>query len=369
MADEPELGGASSHDMCDSDKQRAEMGTTNVRHDTEQDSTHEGVYGPWVVVTRRKNGTKSQKSGGPSAENRNVFAFKSNGNVEATKRTWINECEDKAGLPSGPPRESKRKLSLFRFVDKAQLEKSIQRIGSGLTSEMQSGTSLRPSSSEPKFIPTWAASAQALLKPNSVKGKKGIARTRASQTAQAGAVEASSAKTSFVQLNKGIVAHKRDVVPVPRASHKHGDRSGGKAGEFLSEISSKFNLDYGMDQHQCQASREAEKNLQASCQRDAVTVPRMGENIGDRSGGNVGEDFSEIPSKGNLEFGMGHHQCQASREFQANDGFQLPYGRTGDGFENDEVHNKLVVQRGSDKGGYEAIQMDFESGGDGGSSV
>ena len=95
----------------------------------------------------------------------------------------------------------------------------------------------------------------------------------------------------------------------------------------------------------------------------------MGENIGDQSGGNVGEDVSEIPSKGNLEFGMGHHQCQASGEFQANSGFQLPYGRIGDGLENDEVHNELVVQRGSDKGGYEAIRMDFESGGDGGSSV
>ena len=68
MEDESDLGGANSHDMCDSDKQRTKVGTTNVRHDIEQDSTHEGVYGPWVVVTRRKNGTKSQRSGGPSIE-------------------------------------------------------------------------------------------------------------------------------------------------------------------------------------------------------------------------------------------------------------------------------------------------------------
>ena len=118
MEDESGLGGVSSHDMCDFDKPRTKVGTTNLQHDTEQESAHEGVYGPWVVVARRKNETKSHRSGGPSTENRNVFAFKSKGNVEETKRTWIRECEDKAGLPSGPPLESKRKLSPIKLVDK-----------------------------------------------------------------------------------------------------------------------------------------------------------------------------------------------------------------------------------------------------------
>lgn len=124
--------------------------------------------------------------------------------MEATKRTWIRECEDKADLPSGPPRESKRKLSPIRLVDKAQLEKSIQRIGPRLTTEMQPSMSLSRSLSEPKFILTRAASAQAILKPNSVKGKKRIAHARASQFSQAGAIEASGIKASPVELSKGV---------------------------------------------------------------------------------------------------------------------------------------------------------------------
>lgn len=124
--------------------------------------------------------------------------------MEATKRIWIRECEDKADLPSGPPRESKRKLSPIRLVDKAQLEKSIQRIGPRLTTEMQPSMSLSRSLSEPKFILTRAASAQAILKPNSVKGKKRIAHARASQFSQAGAIEASGIKASPVELSKGV---------------------------------------------------------------------------------------------------------------------------------------------------------------------
>ena len=154
MEDESGLRGASLHDICDIDKPRTEVGTTNLLHDSEQESVHEGVYGPWVVVAWRKNGTKTHRSGGPSVENRNVFAFKSNGNVEVTKRMWNRECEDKTDMPSGPSRESKRKLSPIRLVDKGQLEKSIQRIGSGLTSEVQPGMSQSPSSSKPKLTST-----------------------------------------------------------------------------------------------------------------------------------------------------------------------------------------------------------------------
>ena len=82
--------------------------------------------------------------------------------------------------------------------------RSLSKEGPRLTTEMQPSMSLSRSLSEPKFILTRAASAQAILKPNSVKGKKRIAHARASQFSQAGAIEASGIKASPVELSKGV---------------------------------------------------------------------------------------------------------------------------------------------------------------------
>nr|POE93986.1 hypothetical protein CFP56_35784 [Quercus suber] len=289
MEDELGLGEDSSHDMCDVDKQRTDVGTTNLLHDTKQESAqgsaHEGVYGPWVVVAKRKNGIKSHRSGGPSVENRNGFGFKSNDNVEATQRIWYREHEDRIDKPSRPPRESKRKLSPIRLVDKAQLERFIQRIGSGPTSEVQFGLAQNPSLSEPIFSLTRAATAQALLKPNSVKGKKGITRARASQVLQAGAAEVAGVKVSSIQLNKGIVMHE------------------GIGVEF---------------------SMKPPKSRNASqCQRGTVAVSRVGDQLGGRSG-NTEDDPCELPSKPSANCGLFQCQLQASNEtntfFQATSG-------------------------------------------------
>nr|POE75201.1 hypothetical protein CFP56_75372 [Quercus suber] len=260
MEDESGLGEDSSHDMCDVDKQRTEVGTTNLLHDTKQESAqgsaHEGVYGPWVVVAKRKNGIKSHRSGGPSVENRNGFGFKSNDNVEATQRIWYREHEDRIDKPSGPPHESKRKLSPIRLVDKAQLERFIQRIGSGPTSEVQF-----------------------------VKGKKGITRARASQVPQAGAAEVVGVKVSSIQLNKGIAMHE------------------GIGVEF---------------------SLEPPKPRNASqCQRGTVAVSRVRDQLGGRSG-NAEDDPCELSSKPSANCGLFQRQLQANNEtntiFQATSG-------------------------------------------------
>ena len=50
--------------VADIDIDKSVQGPTeNVLANEQKDST-DGRYGPWVVVTRKKNGTKSQRSGG-----------------------------------------------------------------------------------------------------------------------------------------------------------------------------------------------------------------------------------------------------------------------------------------------------------------
>ena len=44
------------------DEARCEEGTSGVMHDSEQSTEQADVYGPWIVVERRKNGTKPLRS-------------------------------------------------------------------------------------------------------------------------------------------------------------------------------------------------------------------------------------------------------------------------------------------------------------------
>nr|POE71176.1 hypothetical protein CFP56_34547 [Quercus suber] len=206
------------------------IGTLSKR--VRKGNAHEGVYSPWVIVARRKNGTKSHRSGGPSAENRNGFAFKSNGKGEASQRIRYHEREDRTDKPSGPPRESKRKLSPIRLVDKAQLERSIQRIGSRPTIDVQS-----------------------------------VAGTNVSST----------------QLNNGSAMHERIGVELCKESPKSrnsshcqrdtvvvsgvGDLCRGRSGsaeDDASELPRKPSSDCGLSQHQLQASNKTVTISQAN---------------------------------------------------------------------------------------------------------
>ncbi|XP_030923431.1 uncharacterized protein LOC115950365 [Quercus lobata] len=49
---------------CVPDTAELGVGTSKDVHESEHEDVQEGTYGPWIVVARRKNGTKNQRSGG-----------------------------------------------------------------------------------------------------------------------------------------------------------------------------------------------------------------------------------------------------------------------------------------------------------------
>ena len=157
-----------------SDTARSGVGTSSEMASSEQcaerDVVHEGVYGPWVVVTRRKNGTKQLKSSGTSPKQSAGFRFRENGFVEKGGL-------DRAGGGNGPLKDTKRKMSPPLVLDKAHFVSVVQSLRSEGPSLAQSspirdfnigGTDIP---TRPKIIPN----SQRLT---SVKGKKGAARNR-----------------------------------------------------------------------------------------------------------------------------------------------------------------------------------------------
>nr|POE54625.1 hypothetical protein CFP56_53196 [Quercus suber] len=114
---------SSSHVAHVTDEPRCEKGTNGALCDSEQSTeqveVREGVYGPWIVVARRKSGTKLLRSGGTSLKQSSVFSFKDNGYVE-------KESLVLADAYHGPSREVKRKLSSPKFIERDQIVSVVQ---------------------------------------------------------------------------------------------------------------------------------------------------------------------------------------------------------------------------------------------------
>mgnify|MGYP000957094387 FL=1 len=114
--------GASTHVVHDPDSAEINLGP-HGKDNAVQEDVHEGSYGPWVVVARRKKETKFQRSGGSLPGHSFAVEQRSNGH----RKNWagVEMNEDSNGLS----REAKRKLAPLRILEKAQVEQALQKIG------------------------------------------------------------------------------------------------------------------------------------------------------------------------------------------------------------------------------------------------
>ncbi|KAF3968250.1 hypothetical protein CMV_007836 [Castanea mollissima] len=176
--EEAEMGGtgergASSQAVHVADNTEVEVGPNGKEHDVVLEDVHEGSYGPWVVVARRKNKTKVQRSGGSLPDQGPAFDRRSNG---------FQDGMEKASGPIRPNRETKRKLSPLRILDKAQVEQVVQKLGKEAIIQAQPNSAQNLKLKEPKFDAAHNALALCQRKPNSVKSMKDFVRARAHKT-------------------------------------------------------------------------------------------------------------------------------------------------------------------------------------------
>ena len=101
-------------------KTNVEVGPELVQSDVPKD-VQDISYGLWVVVARKKNGTRAHSTGGAPVGQQIAQELKGNGKYEVDAR-------GRADSDFGQLRESKRKLSPLRVVEKAQIINAIQSI-------------------------------------------------------------------------------------------------------------------------------------------------------------------------------------------------------------------------------------------------
>ena len=105
---------------------RAGEGPSGIVHESGQEGVQEGTYEPWVVVGRRKGGTKYQRHGrGPSVLDNGQ---KNDTRSDSSNETRANKAIGRSNISHGPAREAKRKLPQPRPTEGAQVANVIQNI-------------------------------------------------------------------------------------------------------------------------------------------------------------------------------------------------------------------------------------------------
>ncbi|KAL0002934.1 hypothetical protein SO802_016715 [Lithocarpus litseifolius] len=171
---ESEKNSVRSCNLREATADKAGEGPSEIVPDNVQGNVEEHVpdstYGPWIVVKRKMNGTKSQKKSTGPQSRRN-----------AGSAQWAREGST-SGDPVGPLRETKRKISPSKVMIEAQGAYSATELEGLKALKGLSFTSLSPKLIENGKKDSKTEKAKLVTESNppaSVKGKKALVRSRA----------------------------------------------------------------------------------------------------------------------------------------------------------------------------------------------
>ena len=168
----------------------------DLEQSTEQVDVREGVYEPWIVVTRRKNRTRPLRSGGTSP--------RQSYEIGSRKSDYVDrESSARAVMLDGITRKAKRKLAPPKFLDKAQISSVVQSFRQVGKDQAQPSLTFMLESSDTRPI-----LAPNTLRLATVKGKKGAARSRSINGIQGSTAGVLS--SNHIGLNHSQVSSDRD---------------------------------------------------------------------------------------------------------------------------------------------------------------
>nr|POE57275.1 uncharacterized protein CFP56_01924 [Quercus suber] len=182
--------GGSSCEERGTNSDRTSEGSSGIVHESGQECVQEGTYGPWVVVGRKKSGTKFQRHDGSTSVLEK--GQKNDARNEPGNGIRPNKGVGRLDFSHGPSREAKRKLPQIRPVEGAQVANIIQSIRQVKSHQTQPAVDPSPRALDVASVSFRAGHDLVINKPNqkgSIKEKKALARAKASQDACVSAVE------------------------------------------------------------------------------------------------------------------------------------------------------------------------------------
>ncbi|KAL0011104.1 hypothetical protein SO802_006212 [Lithocarpus litseifolius] len=334
------------------DNAKTSEGSTKGMQEDVKEGAQDTLYGPWVVVGRKKNGTKSQRSGGTPSGN-------ANGHLRQMQETRGNGVNANLGLgkvePNNrPSKEAKRKLSPSRVVNKAQLASSLQTIRTGTHAQAQTPSNVSPKKLDVDNMDFRVGNEVKSNHKASVKAKKVLAHSRAFQgipslcnrrrrerLKQTCGRESNPRAASQLQLSS---------MPWPEVGYKfQGDSSGKSRGGDRKNVC-KFGASHGVVQQQITKGIEVDlPSNSGKCDERRNDIDRTGVGRGGEA------RVADPVDGGGAANDLGSSATEANSSLLAKCDVQSACTVLGDG--------------GGDVPGYvEADRMEFEGGGEVGAS-
>ncbi|XP_075669886.1 uncharacterized protein LOC142639621 [Castanea sativa] len=310
---------------------------------TGQVDVHDSMYGPWIVVACRKNGTKLLKSGGTSPRQNSGFSFKDNGNMG-------KESLDRAVVLRGPSRDVKRNLSPPKLLDRAQIAAVVQSIRSEGSKQAQFSPNLELKSGDAYYTSTQPKSDHKTQRLSSMKGKKGAARSVFSMGEHSSAVGGKKSSSAMFSQPKVIVEPmgKDGQCSKTEASMRADGFQFTAAKVSLVDIQGQSSGKSDLAHEVTQMSNQGRDSSKSDPIREVVQLQMQESTEGYMT---INGDKCEEGEAAILSFSLGSPcamQCEA-------------IGGDGDG--GFPAYGSFGFRSRPDKGGVEAERMDLEGGG------
>ena len=189
------------------------VGSSSDVQESVLDKEQEGTYGPWIMVERKRMGTKQYRSGGTHLVGDNGLHRQVKGMKYAENTTRMASGNVK--FADGPMREAKRKHTPPRVLTEAKVVSAITTLGktSGKQAHFQNQSPETASGPKVANIELGLSSSAKLKNPSgSSKGKRGAERSKGSKGSST-----NNPQTPF--------SHAQEVsqVPLRPCAHSNGD--------------------------------------------------------------------------------------------------------------------------------------------------
>ena len=104
---------------------KADVGPSAAMQEDVHENVQDGTYRPWVMVACKRNGTKSQRGGGPMLVQEKTRAGSMHERHDHVGKGTKASANDVSN--SGLPREAERKLSSVRILERSQVISVLQK--------------------------------------------------------------------------------------------------------------------------------------------------------------------------------------------------------------------------------------------------
>ena len=322
------------------DKAKKGQGSKESVNESEIEESSEGTYGPWIVVARKRNGTRNQAAGRSPME-------------QLREQSWRGPMTSGSGMTKdvgsfqpnlNAGKDGKRKTTASKDINGPALANSLQRVGKTTNSWAKKGAVVSPDSIgvENNVDRTGLGKEMQTLKPKqsdsllsvSVKGKKTLARGKALQVNSSGTNRAAKGKIfSLNQYTQGSSTQRCDGGQGSRASS-----------DFQFTATSCSEMAVQVEGNDYRAESEMKKG-QMGMDVSSTELTRT-ESMGN-------ELVGELNRRGDVE----------DTELQDPFGFQN-YGSNGQSSDGNTKDGVVDNAFGGDAKGAEAERMDHEGGGE-----